>query len=93
MSDKIVKNAVVCERLGISDYQRKQMIARGLLEKPIDFGASYPRHTEQQIIRAQRRIEEKAHSLMMSVTKIKPLSPKQVEWVRNAKNTRLKLPD
>lgn len=93
MSDKFIKNKVVCERLGVSNYQRLQLIEQGLLEQPINFGGAYPTHTEQQVIRAQKRIEEKARNLVNQLSSMKPIfSAKEQELIRaNAKHIRVKI--
>lgn len=92
MNEKFVKNATVCERLGVSNYQRLQLIEEGLLERPIEFGGAYPRHTEQQIVRAQKRIADKACSLMLQLPSKPLLSEKQRRMIReNANHIRVKI--
>lgn len=55
MRDRFISNSEACERLGVSDYRRRQLIDAGILGAPV-FG----RHTEKQIEQASRRISETA---------------------------------
>lgn len=66
MKEKLLRNKEVCERLGVSNYHRLQMIEQGFLEKPVCFGGAHPRHTEQQVLRAQKRLAETATNLTYS---------------------------
>ena len=82
--EKILKNSEVCQLLNVSDYERRQMIAAGILEVPIQIGAAYPRHTLSQILRAQARLTEKARPAHRPTggRKIKPLSSKIISALR-----------
>lgn len=87
-ADKILKNSEVCEVLNVSDYERKQLIAAGILESPVDTGSAYPRHTLSQVSRAQARISERARPKPLNGNragrKTKPLSQKMLRSIRAA---------
>lgn len=87
--EQSLKNSEVCERLKISDYKRKQYVARGILDAPIDLGGVYPQHTLSQVVRAEYRIKAAAEPTFLRAEahvrkKTKPLSMKLVRRIRGA---------
>jgi hypothetical protein len=82
--EKVLKNTEVCELLGISDYERKQFIARGILDAPMDTGAAYPKHTVSQVYRAKARLTEGSapRQRPASGKRTKPLTRKMASEIR-----------
>jgi hypothetical protein len=88
LGEKILKNSDVCEQLGVSDYERKQLIAAGILDAPVETGAKYPRHTLSQVVRAKERIIERskpAPRIPSGGRRTKPLSRKMISEIRGSR--------
>lgn len=84
--DKILKNSEVSARLGVTDYQRRQLVEKGILDAPADFGGKHPQHTFGQVERALKRISEQsaAPAPRPSARPTRPLSREMISRIRNA---------
>jgi hypothetical protein len=86
--ERILKNSEVNARLGVTDYQRRQLVEKGILDAPIDAGGKHPQHTLSQIERALKRISRQAASTAApkasSARPTRPLSREMISRIRNA---------
>ena len=83
--EKLFKRSEVRKRLNVSRYGYEQLIDEGILAKPIrlsDNPNAHPRHTESQLLSAEKKLYEKANPRPKQRRQNRGLSEKQMKELR-----------